>query len=177
MRKRRNITHDRLRELVFYDGRAGTFTWLPRRGDDGETSRWNSRYAGKSAGVFHKSSGYHRICVEGVVYQGHRLAWFYAHGRWPSHMIDHVDGNPLNNAISNLREATMQQNQANRRPKPGTISGLKGVTKPARSPKWLAKVRLNGRDIRIGRFDTKEEAAAAYHRAAVENFGAFARSK
>ena len=90
-----------------------------------------------------------------------------------SPMIDHIDGNGLNNQRTNLRPCTNSQNSANRKKSKRNTSGFKGVCK--RSKRWDAYIRVGGIQIHLGCFDTPEQAAHAYDRKAIEVFGEFAR--
>lgn len=93
---------------------------------------------------------------------------------WP--MVDHRDGNGLNNTRGNLRSATESQNQANRRIGGGrNKSGFKGVSWHKRFHYWQAQIRVNGRHFHLGTFADPEEAAREYDAAAVVHFGEFAR--
>src|SRR5690348_14306740 len=108
-----------LRAMLNYDPETGLFTW---------------RHTGKGrkATVGSNSHGYVsiRLTVRGKKkgYLAHRLAWFYTYGEWPKNLIDHIDMNPANNAISNLREATHSTNKANRRAPANNSTGFKGVS-------------------------------------------------
>ena len=71
--------------------------------------------------------GYRCVKWKSKNYGEHRLIWEYFHGVPPTNLIDHIDGNPSNNLISNLREATNAENQANRKKNKNNTSGYKGV--------------------------------------------------
>ena len=88
-------------------------------------------------------------------------------------LVDHIDGNGLNNRRCNLRLCTQQQNMQNRRPLIRT-SKFKGVWYCKRTRKWVATIVLDGKTIHLGRFDDEIEAARAYDRKAIELFGEFA---
>ena len=88
--------------------------------------------------------------------------------------VDHRDGNGLNNTRANLRIATHTQNMQNRKRHKNNKSGYKGVYR-RRSGKWRAAIRVNGKYISLGSFDTPEEAYAAYCKAAIQYHGEFAR--
>lgn len=90
-------------------------------------------------------------------------------------MIDHKDGNGLNNIRSNLRLATNSQNQQNRHHLSLNTSGFRGVTWNKASAKWQAQIKHQGKNFYLGVFDNAEVAAAAYNAKAAELFGEFAR--
>lgn len=89
-------------------------------------------------------------------------------------VIDHWNRNKLDNRRSNLRLATHSQNLCNRGPEKKNTSGLKGVSWVPKRGKWLAQICFRGVHKNLGRFQTKELAAAAYAEAAVRIHGAFA---
>jgi hypothetical protein len=90
--------------------------------------------------------------------------------------VDHRSGDSLDNTRSNLRLATRQQNQQNRRKRAGTSSKYRGVSFYTQTQRWRAAIRdTGGRDCHLGYFSTETEAAHAYNRAAKELFGGFAR--
>lgn len=89
---------------------------------------------------------------------------------------DHVDLNGLNNQRSNLRVATRSQNKANQ-PIRGARSGFKGVRRNHDGERpWMARIKVRGRTIYLGSFQTPEAAHDAYAAAAKEHFGVFARA-
>lgn len=89
--------------------------------------------------------------------------------------VDHIDGNGLNNARSNLRLATRSQNQANRGMSKNNKSGYKGVCYDKKGNKWTASIGHKGKRYAIGRYNTPEEAHEAYKAKAKELFGEFSR--
>lgn len=102
----------------------------------------------------------------------HRVIIGAAHGL----AVDHIDGNGLNNRRSNLRLATRAQNQHNRGVRADSASGLKGVLRHALTGRWRAYIRVDGKKIHLGYFDTAEAAHAAYSAAAHRLHGEFART-
>jgi hypothetical protein len=166
------VTADEVRRLLRYEPQTGDFFWLVDR---------NNQFvgAGSIAGCNWASGPtrrlYRVIRINGKGYLAHRLAWLYVHGRWPKENIDHIDSDGLNNRLSNLREATRMQNTRNARLKRSNTSGYKGVSFRKDSGKWMASIHANGRKMYLGKYETPEEAHAAYVAAAHKFHGEFAR--
>lgn len=109
-------------------------------------------------------------CVKkGVIARMHRLILDCS----PSTLVDHRDGNGLNNVRSNLRLATSRQNAMNRSKWKNSDSRFKGVHRDGK--RWRAIITLNGKRIHLGCFSSDEEAASAYNKAAMANYGEFAK--
>lgn len=95
----------------------------------------------------------------------------------PTELVDHINGNTLDNRKINLRIATRQENAFNARvSRSNNYSGYKGVSWFANRKKWVAQVTHNYKHITIGYYDTPEQAAIAYNERAKQLFGAFART-
>lgn len=94
----------------------------------------------------------------------------------PGYLVDHIDGDGLNNQRSNLRLATETQNHVNRAA-PARAIPYRGVYAYPRNPgfPWKAQIKASRRGWYLGRYATQEEAARAYDRAALHFFGSFAR--
>ena len=89
-------------------------------------------------------------------------------------LVDHVDGNGLNNRKTNLRLCNYTQNAWNRRPAAGGHSKYKGVTWNNNSKGWYVRICKDYKSIYLGCFDNEIEAALAYDHKAEELFGEFA---
>jgi len=106
-------------------------------------------------------------------------------GRWtprPMHgfitgwaLVDHVNGNGLDNRRVNLRPATPSQNQANRAARRDSFSRFKGVYWYPNRQRWRARITVQRKVQSLGYYATPEEAARAYDAAALIAFGEYAR--
>lgn len=149
---RRTLTAEILRELLDYDPDTGVFRNRIRRGNRG--------IAGAVTGT-KRPTGYVIIGIEGLDYYAHRLAWLYVHGEWPKADIDHIDGDPSNNRIHNLRDVSTTVNCQNHRgPKTGSQLGVLGVHKHRR--KYIAWICINKKKTYLGLYETPEMAHAVY---------------
>lgn len=93
----------------------------------------------------------------------------------PPHMVvDHINGDPLDNRRCNLRICTQRENNFNRRKRLTASSKFKGVTFHKKSRKWQAQIKMDGDLIYLGVFAEERDAAMAYNAAAKEFHGQFA---
>lgn len=155
-----------LKGRLAYDAETGVFTALVSGG---------RKAAGTEAGYVN-NQGYRLIWLHGHYYLAHRLAWYYSTGTWPVGEIDHINGNPSDNRIANLRLATRSQNVANAKVNPLNTTGFRGVCRVPRArggDRFQAAIRVNGRAVYLGTFTTPEEAHKAYLYEAEKVYGAF----
>ena len=90
--------------------------------------------------------------------------------------VDHKDGNGLNNQRYNLRSCTQQQNCGNTKLSKRNSSGFKGVTEKTKG-RWSAQIEVDRKQLHLGMFSSKEEAALVYQEAAEKYFGEFVRKQ
>lgn len=123
--------------------------------------------SGIKVGWNHVSNGktYKRMSYNYKFYYVHQLIYFYHHGYIPK-FVDHIDMNPLNNKIENLREVTQMQNTQNRRKSKSNTSGYKGVTYNKAGCNWTAAITFNYKRKFLGNYETPELAYQAYQKAA-----------
>lgn len=88
----------------------------------------------------------------------------------PGQIVDHINGNPLDNRIANLRFATHSQNLANN-PKSQGRKRYRGVFRYRNAKRWTAIICKDKRRYVIGVFDTEIEAANAYRNASISLYG------
>lgn len=114
--------------------------------------------------------GYRYIQLDGRKYASHRLVWLIEYGKMPTADIDHIDGNKLNNRISNLRDATRKQNCENKGAQSNNSVGYRGVTYNKRLRKYVAQIQHYGKNRHLGVFAMPEDAYAAYVNATQQLF-------
>lgn len=125
------LTQERVKEL--FDYRDGDlYTKLGRQGVR------TSKVAGS-----HSHSGYRKAMIAGKRYYTHRLVWMYHHGYFPEGMIDHIDKDPTNNSIENLREVSSSCNLLNAKTRENNSTGIKGVTINRRRRKFEVSYKSN----------------------------------
>lgn len=158
------LTVDEAWSVLRYCANTGNFYRL----------RATSKNKAGAVAQYHKGNGYYRLQVNGRQYYAHRLAWFMVYGTWPR-IIDHINGNPSDNRISNLRDCSTQANCLNKRVRKDSESGIKGVRLCSHG-KWKAQIAVNRKNYYLGYFDTAEEARQAYLKAAEMLHGEFMRA-
>ena len=149
----KELTQQRLQEILDYDPETGVFT---RKVSSG----------GKKAGSIAGSPnvrGYWTVGVDGKYYKAHRLAWLYVHGEWPEGVIDHIDRDTANNAVSNLRDVTQVENSLNVKVRERSKTGVNGVRHHHDGRRFRATFR--GRHL--GLFEKFNDAVAARRAAEV----------
>lgn len=159
------ITQKELKRLLDYNPLTGEFTWLVFRGG-------GAPQVGELAGWLNWQ-GYREIKTGRRIYQASRLAFLWMTGRWPKATIDHVNLDATDDRWINLREATAPNQMRNRRG--WSRHGFKGVDADLRKGGFVARLKIGGRQIYLGRRRMAAEAHELYRAAAKKRFGAFAR--
>lgn len=109
----------------------------------------------------HIGKKYRRVNIQNKMHAVHRLVWMMNTGNYPKDQIDHIDGDGLNNRMSNLREVTELQNCRNRKLIYTNRSGVSGVHWSNVRQKWVATISDGKRQITLGRFDDINSAVMA----------------
>lgn len=161
---RKELTQERLKEVLHYDPETGLFTWL--------VTNSHRNVAGNVAGCH--ASGKIYIGIDGRMYRAHRLVWLYVYGHFPAGNIDHKNRDWRDNRLENLRLASQEENMRNRGCQYNNTTGYKGVSFCKRDAKYQSKIQHQGKHYNLGRYDCPREAAHAYNVAAVQLHGEFA---
>jgi HNH endonuclease len=170
--RRKELDIEYLRSRQKYDIESGNLIWLPKPELDWRDRAWNSANAGNVAGCKFEHSI--RVRIDGVLYCAHRCVWAIVYGEWPTKQIDHINGDPTDNRLANLRLATASENMWNQRKRTDNTSGLKGVYLNEQGS-YYSKIKKHNKSHHLGTFPTAEEAYSAYCRASAELHGAFGR--
>ena len=122
-----------------------------------------------------RNDGDRGTTINNKLYGNHRLIFMMFNGYFPIE-VDHIDGNPINNKIENLRPATVNQNRQNSSIRKDNKSGCKGVYWKKDSKKWSVQIQANGKRINIGVFDNLELADLVAQEARDKFHGKYARN-
>lgn len=157
------MTQERLQELYIYDPQG----WFVGK-------RSNKRPLGKMTW-----DGYRELCVivggKKKYIRYHRAIWLWHYGTVPQ-QIDHINGNPLDNRVENLRKCTTSQNQGNKGLQINSTTGFKGVTYVKSRGVFRANIETAGKSKYLGVSSDPIEAAKLYDQAARKLFGEFAHT-
>lgn len=135
-----------------YNPENGHFTWASK------PSR-RVRVGAIAGGV--DLHGYRIIRLAGKPHKAHRLAWVFIHGDWPAGDIDHINGDRDDNRIENLRETTRTENiQNQKKAHKNSQTGFLGVFPNGK--KFVAMIRMDGKQKYLGYYETPEEAYQRY---------------
>lgn len=120
------LPQKRLRGVLMYNTLTREFVWRVKPHPKAHSSK-----VGEVAGTV-TQVGYVKITIDGSPYLAHRLIWLYVHGEFPAgeqSFIDHIDGNPSNNKIDNLRTTSSAENNRSKKKSSTNSSGLIGISR------------------------------------------------
>lgn len=156
------ITQDYVNQLFEY--RDGELFWKIKHS--------RNILIGKKVGSKTKR-GYFQLRIDKKFYLIHRVIFLMHYGHLPEY-LDHIDGNPSNNKIENLRAATLTQNQYNKKLNKNNSSGIKGVSWKITLKKWEVRIQIKKIPKIIGYFDDLELAGLVVQEARNKYHGEFA---
>lgn len=159
-----------LRQLLDYDPDSGVMRWKhrgrewfsssSRRKAETSMNAWNARYAGSLAFTSLHKDGYKSGGLLGMSVLAHRVLWALVYGEWPD-CLDHINGNPSDNRIQNLRAVSQDVNNKNRRrSKSGSVLGVY-----QRGRRWAAYIGARPKRIHLGQFGCQTAAMIARKKA------------
>ena len=151
------LSQEYLKKILFYSPETGDFTWIAVR-------KGVKRH--KRAGNIN-GHGYHNICIDGVNYRAHRLAFLYMTGEIPVY-VDHINQVKIDNRWANLRSTTKSMNARNTKKYNTNTSGRVGVVWVPRYQKWLAQMVVNYKQLYLGRFEDIQDAINARKEAEIK---------
>lgn len=145
------------------------------------TSRSCTAIVGEWAGTLDRvSSGreYWKVWFEGRFYKVSRIVYFLHTNIDPKEFeVDHIDRNPLNNNVDNLRLLDSSGQKHNMSIRKDNKSGARGVTWSKNAKKWRTQIRINNRYVHLGYYNCLFEAAVAYNNAVAVEYPDFVSSK
>lgn len=169
-----SLTFEIASELIRLEPKTGLLFWLKRSEEMFSSSKahvtWNARFSDKEALTWSDRNGYRSGHILSVRCMAHRVVWLLSHGEWPHGFVDHIDGDPGNNKVENLRDVTRQENALNKRIPINNKSGCIGVYWNTRKQVWVANISSGSKRREIGYF-TEFSAAVAARKAAEVSAG------
>lgn len=163
------INQEILKLNYSYDEKTGVFTRLVSN---------NHRYKiGQITSGTMNGHGYLKLTINKKSYLCHRLAWLYKYGHWPNNHLDHINGIKTDNRICNLREATIQQNNFNKKVRIDNKLQAKGIYLIEKTNKYCVRGTIDGKRLHIGHFDNIDDAKKAYENFSKKYHGEFGRAE
>lgn len=156
--------------------------WNEMSGSTTGEKIFNTKHANRSVGCIIDDRCGSLRCVFSIGFRGKRyvlfrsrVKWAIHNGHWPKDQIDHISCDATDDRLCNLREATNEDNSANKGIYSTNSSGAKGVRFNNKTGKWTARIVKSYKEKHLGSFDTMREAMDAYDRATNSMNGEFAR--
>lgn len=153
-----NVDIETLKRRLDADFDAGSFVW---RECSEMSVQWNAKNAGKPAFCSLNNRGYLMGRINKKAFSAHRVAWALFYGEWPSGQIDHINGDPLDNRIKNLRIVTNAENSRNFKLRIGNKTGVSGVRLLKCGKRYVAQIKVDYKPIHLGTFACIDDAIAA----------------
>jgi hypothetical protein len=160
------ITQEYLKDVFDYNPETGT---LVRK-------KFFSNRSKLGVPLGSPKNGRHMVVSINRKYYGiHRIVWMYVYGKWPDGVIDHINGDPTDNRICNLRDCKQSHNLCNSKLPTTNKTGVKGVSWDAERNKWFAKINYKKKQYALGRYDDFGVACEVVNKKRIELHGDYAR--
>jgi len=147
----KDLSYDRLHDVLNYNKKTGIWT---------EKIRRKGVKIGGIIGCVNQL-GYRVISIDQKRYQSSRLAFLYIEGYFPENDIDHINRIKDDDRWENLRHVSHQCNVRNSGEFKTNTSGIKGVYWKKDKKKWSGGIKINGKSLHLGYFNSKIDAAKA----------------
>ena len=149
------LGYEEVARLFTYDREAGVLYWRIRNGN-------NTRRNYVAGSIKGDKNGYRRVGIKGKIYKEHRIIMMLCFGHIPENAeIDHINHVRDDNRLCNLRFVTGSENRKNQSVSIKNTSGVTGVYFSKTRKKYIVRISVDRKIIRLGTFKTLEEAAAA----------------
>jgi hypothetical protein len=158
------LTQEEAHRLFEY--RGGVLLWKIKpamRVNVGDVAGWRN------------DKGYQKIFIKGKQWGVHKIIFLMHHGYMPE-LVDHIDNNPSNNNIENLRPANKTQNNWNAKIRKDNTSGCKNVNWHSQKRKWQVRLCINKKSVSFGLYNDLEFADLVAQEARSKYFGKFSRN-
>ena len=145
------ITQEELKKVLHYNKDSGVFVWIIKP--------CKNISINSVAGTL--VNGYIYIRLNKKRYAVHRLAWLYEYGVMPSKHLDHINRIKSDNRIANLRDVSHSENHKNMPKQSNNTSGVVGVKWDKSRNRWSAYIKVEQKNIFLGRYVEFSEAVNA----------------
>lgn len=159
---RDSYTQDRVKKLITYDPLSGEVTW--------NINISGIKKGSKAGSISTDKSGrkYHNIRLDTFAFRTHRIIYLYMTGKFPKGLVDHLNGDTLDNRWENLKDVTHSENARNCSKRKDNTSGYTGVNWRNDTNKWQVSINENNKKHNLGCFTNLEDAVAARKKAEVK---------
>jgi len=152
-----------IHKFVEYNPETGKLYWLPRERKYFKDllcfNRHNNQLAFKE--IKSNCKGYIYFSLFDHNFLGHRVAWKIHHNEEPPEVIDHIDGDGINNKIVNLRDGTGGVNERNAKMNSNNKTGVNGVNWDKKKEKYKVTIANRGKNIHLGMYNCLAECVIA----------------
>ena len=165
------LDYEILQKLLKCEPEKGLLFWMPRQKEffkrDCDWKKWNDKYAHQEALINVNNGGYKQGEILSKPHKAHRVVWYMETKELPD-IVDHINGNRIDNSFINLRNVSTSENSRNKCIPTTNKSGVIGVHFCNKAYKWKSKIQIGGKTINLGQFEEIEDAILARKTAEIE---------